>query len=447
MRKAIVGAAMLVCTCMAQGQAGAEEGGIERAVRLVEQERYAQAQAILDKMLHEDEERIRARMLNGIIATRTGQLDRARIIFEHLTEQYPAMVEGWNNLAVVYAIEGSLDQAKEILARQIENEKDGVVYDNLKEIHARIAEMESGADTGEGAGDRDDTATLGRAVPASDEPRRGDAGDTDAPLVIAAAGMGEEARGVPPESQEVTQSAEAVLVAQPRQEPDETMDAERTAGPVLATADESDVVDDQGPPEGEQASAMTAMEPPLTPERGSGAGAGAGLKGDEKMGSGEMWCVESKWGQRRRRAQVLSWWMYTYGAENAQVQTRQEGERRTRTLKQIYLGPYENTKASEEVLRALTARGVTDIARITKGELANTISVGIYAKEWHAERRVRQMRELGYEVKRAPWTQTSRGTEYRAVSNWETDPEGVLKSHPGRPGEVSVARGACPEAG
>ena len=61
-------------------------------------------------------------------------------IFENLRDDHPAMFEAHNNLAVLYAKLGRLNDARETLIAALELRPDAVVYANLGDVYLQLAE-------------------------------------------------------------------------------------------------------------------------------------------------------------------------------------------------------------------------------------------------------------------------------------------------------------------
>ncbi len=86
-------------------------------------------------------------------------------------------------------------------------------------------------------------------------------------------------------------------------------------------------------------------------------------------------------------------WLAALGAEATRVSS---GTRERVKDYRVYLPPFESRKAADAALGDLREKGVSDIAVIPKGARKNAVSLGIYAKEANASRRVARLEELGY---------------------------------------------------
>ena len=87
----------------------------EHALSLASEKRYAEAREVLNPLLDREPGNPRARLLHGILRARAGRVSEAIDIFEALRRDHPEMSEPYNNLAVLYAVEGRLDDARTTL--------------------------------------------------------------------------------------------------------------------------------------------------------------------------------------------------------------------------------------------------------------------------------------------------------------------------------------------
>lgn len=116
------------------------EDPIADALSLVEQERYPEASEILEPILRQEPDSADVRLIHGVLQARQGNLAEAVAIFEGLRNDHPAMFEAHNNLAVLYARAGRLDDAREALVAALELRSDAVVYANLGDVYMKLAE-------------------------------------------------------------------------------------------------------------------------------------------------------------------------------------------------------------------------------------------------------------------------------------------------------------------
>ena len=112
---------------------------LERALALVADERFAEARRVLDPLLARDADHPRLRLLDGVLRAREGRAREAIEVFERLRQDHPEMSEPRNNLAVLYAAEGRIDEAREALLAALDRRPSAAGYANLGEIHAKLA--------------------------------------------------------------------------------------------------------------------------------------------------------------------------------------------------------------------------------------------------------------------------------------------------------------------
>ena len=131
-------AATVFAFILASGVAAADED-LERALSLAAEQRHAEAGELLGSFLQGNPGHPQGRLLHGVLNARTGRVSEAIDIFEALLEDHPDMYEPYNNLAVLYAVQGRLDEARETLLAALERRPTAVGYENLGDIHADLA--------------------------------------------------------------------------------------------------------------------------------------------------------------------------------------------------------------------------------------------------------------------------------------------------------------------
>ena len=115
-------------------------GPIEDALSLVAQERYAEARELLEPLLEREPDTPGVRLLLGVLHAREGNFVEAIAVFESLRNDHPSMFEAHNNLAVLYAKLGRLDDARKALVAAVDLNPDAVVYANLGDVYMKLAE-------------------------------------------------------------------------------------------------------------------------------------------------------------------------------------------------------------------------------------------------------------------------------------------------------------------
>lgn len=80
------------------------------------------------------------RFLKGTLLAEQKRTDEAIAVFVKLTQDYPELPEPYNNLAVLYAGQGRLEEARDALERALRTDSAyATVQRNLSEIYARLA--------------------------------------------------------------------------------------------------------------------------------------------------------------------------------------------------------------------------------------------------------------------------------------------------------------------
>ncbi|MGH8714093.1 MAG: tetratricopeptide repeat protein [Casimicrobiaceae bacterium] len=113
------------------------------AARLVREGQYAQARSKVDAVLAGDARNPQARFIRGVIETDEGDSDEAVATFRQLTEDYPELPEPHNNLAVIWAKQGSYDKARiELQTALAINPDYAIAHENLGDVYSRLAGVE-----------------------------------------------------------------------------------------------------------------------------------------------------------------------------------------------------------------------------------------------------------------------------------------------------------------
>ena len=86
-------------------------------------------------------------------------------------------------------------------------------------------------------------------------------------------------------------------------------------------------------------------------------------------------------------------WLQARGAESARVV---RGSRETVRDYRVYLPPFESRSSARARMGELQEQGVRDVAVVLGGDLKNAVSLGVYASETNAKRRMAQLEALGY---------------------------------------------------
>ena len=104
-------------------------------------------------------------------------------------------------------------------------------------------------------------------------------------------------------------------------------------------------------------------------------------------------CVVTAEFSDMRAVEEAQQWLQARGAESARVV---RGSRETVSDHRVYLPPFESRSSARAKMRELQEQGVRDVAVVLGGDLKNAVSLGVYASEANAKRRMAQLEALGY---------------------------------------------------
>jgi tetratricopeptide (TPR) repeat protein len=107
---------------------------------LVQQGNNAKALERIEAFLAINPRDTRARFMKGVILTGLGKNTEAIRMFSILTKDFPELPEPYNNLAVLYAMQGDYDRARATLETALrKNPGYAIAYENLGDLHAKLA--------------------------------------------------------------------------------------------------------------------------------------------------------------------------------------------------------------------------------------------------------------------------------------------------------------------
>ena len=106
-------------------------------------------------------------------------------------------------------------------------------------------------------------------------------------------------------------------------------------------------------------------------------------------------CVRAGNFKDRRTATDAASWMQNEGAEIIDIVFE---NRRDNSRHWVHLPPAASRKAARETFRELRGKGVRDIAVLRRDSGRNVVSLGVFGKKSNADRRVAQLKRLGYEA-------------------------------------------------
>ncbi|MCY4405123.1 MAG: tetratricopeptide repeat protein [Rhodospirillaceae bacterium] len=377
----------MVCT------AALAEGPIDDALSLVAQQRHAEARKAIEEMLERNPEAPGVRLLQGVLHAREGNLVEAVAIFEGLRNDHPTMFEAHNNLAVLYAKLGRLDDARKALVGALEMRPDAVIYANLGDVYMKLAErayerahelrieQEVAAVEGGEAG----AASQAEAAPA--EPAAAEPAEEEKEVAaLAALPVEPEVVEEPdiPEEPEVLEEAEIVEEPGSPEEPEVLEEAEIPEEPEVVEEPESleepEVVEEPVIPEEPE-----VVEEPESP----------GEPKEAVVLAARESCIQTGWFDDRKVADEAAAWLREHGAEAVSVRSEEQ-----QIIKnyQVYLPPAESREAAVATVRALRGKGVEDLWIIDRGERIYGVSLGVFRNKRYMSRRVAEVEKLGYVV-------------------------------------------------
>ncbi len=100
-----------------------------------------QAVATIEQALKQTPDELKLRFALGVMKMELGQRDDALTIFTALTQDFPDLADPYNNLAVIHAGMGQLDQAHGELEQALRLQPDNAqAQENLGDVLLRLAE-------------------------------------------------------------------------------------------------------------------------------------------------------------------------------------------------------------------------------------------------------------------------------------------------------------------
>jgi Flp pilus assembly protein TadD len=130
-------AALLLCLCLAAPLSAQEWRDIERLFRGGE---TALALQRAEAAIAERPRDASMRFLRGVMLSETKREAEAMESFTRLTEDFPDLPEPYNNLAVLYAAQGKIDKARELLETALRHDPSYfTAHENLGDVFIRLA--------------------------------------------------------------------------------------------------------------------------------------------------------------------------------------------------------------------------------------------------------------------------------------------------------------------
>jgi len=329
---------LLAVTCAGAARAAGDD--LAQVRSLVSQKKYDDAFGRVRQYLSAHPGDAEARLLQGIIESRQGRTRQATETFRKLVVDHPDLPEPLNTLAVLYAAQGRFEEARAALERAVTVDPGyAVAQENLGDVYVKLAENSyqrvASLEKGNVRAKRLATA-LSRLVEGKETP----AMQSRAP---------EAAASPQPEAAVPAPSVAATVpAAQPA----------TTAAPTRTSP--------AGSPEPTPAPAVHTATPAHCYVVG-----GLGAQDEARH-------IESWFNGRAARARTLP--------SGGKV------------LHLVYVPPLSSRAAARSQLERMRQQGIRDVALIMKGEHANGISLGAYSVEANADRRIEELKGLGYKA-------------------------------------------------
>lgn len=133
-------AAVMCASLLSHGGAHASPAAVDEVQQLMEKGQLSAAAQRVQAHLKKDSSDVQLRFLQAVIAAEQKKYDQAIRLFTALTQDHPTLPEPYNNLAVIYAIQGEDRKAAQVLEQAIRtNPSYATAHQNLGDVYARIA--------------------------------------------------------------------------------------------------------------------------------------------------------------------------------------------------------------------------------------------------------------------------------------------------------------------
>jgi tetratricopeptide (TPR) repeat protein len=132
--------AALLAGLLAVTPAIAQSDGLQEANQFFKQKQLDRALERVDAYLKTRPKDARGRFLKGLIFADQNKPNDAIKVFTELTQEFPELPEPYNNLAVLYALQGQYDKARSALEMAIRTHPSyATAHENLGDIYAKMA--------------------------------------------------------------------------------------------------------------------------------------------------------------------------------------------------------------------------------------------------------------------------------------------------------------------
>ena len=403
----------------------ASEEALERVMSLVAEGRLGEARELLDPVLESGVNRPRARLLDGILLARAGDVGEAIDVFDRLRREYPEMPEPWNNLAVLFAVKGRLLDARSTLEEAIVRQPDlAAAHANLGDVYAALARhsrtkaaalrgpLAGGANPVRGA---KDAPVAGAGKPAASiplapsrlAPAAGDASSSPATvgsLQLAAPAPAPASAPVPASaSASASASAPASGGVGVGGDGSRTLAKTVPVGKTRAARDQwqsfLSLPGASAPGSPAPAAAPAASAAPSSSASGVSPVSLAQDDSSRRSGSAPFTCFVVSGFESSGVAAEAEAWLFARGVSEVEPRLT---EPKSPTNHRVYLPPMKSREEAVATVYELRERGIRDVAIISAGPLRNGVSLGVYRNAKNALRRVARIEGLGYPVRHAP---------------------------------------------
>jgi Flp pilus assembly protein TadD len=107
---------------------------------LISKKKFEEATQAIDKELKSNPRNVQLRFIRSRIQIEVGNVEGAKKTLLEITQQFPELPEPYNNLAVLFAKTGNLDQAKEYLELALKVQPNfPTALENLGDVYTRLA--------------------------------------------------------------------------------------------------------------------------------------------------------------------------------------------------------------------------------------------------------------------------------------------------------------------
>jgi len=129
-----------LCGVLAVLGSGYAQAALDEVAQAVSAGDYSDALSSLDSVPAAERNSIEGQLLQAAAVAGSGDMESAEAQYKALIEQAPKLPEAYNNLAVLYARQGKLDEARKLLERAMRtNPSYATVYDNLSNIYVEMS--------------------------------------------------------------------------------------------------------------------------------------------------------------------------------------------------------------------------------------------------------------------------------------------------------------------